>query len=811
MGHIDATTRIVICCLLAACALLASPASAEIINEIVLKTDANGEVDADVKFTIPVHYIRHFPQHKSSYVAVYFNILHTVAPDEWQNYEAHRSPPSDLIESFTVSTRDLATGPKIEVLFKRPVDFTTVRDGKDGRSIIIHLKPAVPPPVTPPVAAPPAGALLAPQPAVKAAPTAPSASAVTAAPVEFAPPPPLPSLPVASAAIPGAKVVPAATLGPGLPPFPALEIPPRAPPAAPPGLPLAEQIRIANSQAALLMLKARNAIVTDRMFEAVGALNDVLKLPTNRYTQDAQVWIGIAREKGGQPDRARLEFELYLKLYPNGTVAPWVRERLALLNRVLPPPAATAPAPLAKAAAGKPPQAEQPYQNAGYGSLSMYYYHGNSQTNTVTTVGTVQTPTSLSLTDQSALITNVLATDRFYNNENEMRLVFQDFYSKNFLTTPGSTSTNRLNALYGEWKSRIDNAYVRVGRQSAIGGGVMGRFDGAAAGYGTNADYRLNVVGGQLSDQILGPKPVFYGGSLDFGLNDPVGGSVYGIYQRVGGITDRKALGGTLRYFDPDKTALAMYDYDTQFRQWNMVTLQGTANGGAGGATYNFLVDRRRSPSLTIRNAVNGTTATLPILMLNGWTTQDLIDLAKLRTAVSNTGQVGVTVPLRDKLQSGTDLIVTNTSGMPQSGTLNPDGTTGLEGFVNASQGSGNAWTLSQRLIFNDLIVSHDVSMVSVSLTKSRLASGRTLLFNNHTMLQEVWWVDLSLRLYWQTDNVGGKESIIAPVLKVGYRVRNSLTLEAEGGIEWTDNKPNALVSSKSTRNYFSFGFRWDF
>ncbi len=860
MGHFEVARRVAVifCLVLAAGALVAGTASAEIVDDVVLKTDANGEVDAVVKFTIPVRYIRHFPQQKSAYVVVYFDVLNTVAPDQWQNYEEHRSPPSDLIEGFTVSTRDLNTGPKIEVRFKRPVDFTTVREGKEGRSIVLHIKPQVPLHNEGKSAAP-TGALLAPAagaagaakaaapaagvagaaagaalpaatpaPAVKAAPAAavqpvtPSAAqpppapasgvAAASAPVEFAPPPPVQSLPVTSATVPGSKILPATTLGPGLPPFPALEIPPSAPPAPTPGLPLAEQIRIANGQAALLMLKARDAIFGGRMFEAVEALNNVLKLPTNRYTEDAQLWVGIAREKGGQADKARLEFELYLKLYPNGSAAPWVKERLALLNRILPPPppvAAAAPAPTATAA--RPPEPKQPYQNTRYGSLSMYYYNGNSQTNTVTTVGTVQTPTSLTATDQSSLITNVMATDRFYNNENEVRLVLQDFYSKNFLKTPGATSTNRLNALYGEWKDRTDNAYFRVGRQSAIGGGVMGRFDGAAAGYGTSRDWRLNVVGGQLSDQTLGPKPIFYGASLDFGLNDPVGGSFYGISQKVNGITDRKAVGGTLRYFDPQKTALAIYDYDTQFRQWNMVTLQGTVNDGAGGATYNFLVDRRRSPSLNIRNAVNGTTASITTLLQNGWTTQDLIDLAKLRNAVSNTGQAGVMVPLRDKLQSATDIIVTNTSGMQQSGTLNPDGTTGLEGFVGATQGSGNAWTLSQRLIANDLIANHDVSMASVSFTKSRFVSGKTLMFNNHSMLQEAWWLDPSLRFYWQTDSTGGKVRVIAPALRVGYRIRNSLTLESEGGVEWTRNNPSVLISSRITRKYFSLGFRWDF
>jgi hypothetical protein len=48
-------------------------------------------------------------------------------------------------------------------------------------------------------------------------------------------------------------------------------------------------------------------------------------------------------------------------------------------------------------------------------------------------------------------------------------------------------------------------------------------------------------------------------------------------------------------------------------------------------------------------------------------------------------------------------------------------------------------------------------------------------------------------------------------MLKVGYQVKSYLTLEAEGGIEWTTVTPSAMEASKINRQYFSLGFRWDF
>jgi hypothetical protein len=240
------------------------------------------------------------------------------------------------------------------------------------------------------------------------------------------------------------------------------------------------------------------------------------------------------------------------------------------------------------------------------------------------------------------------------------------------------------------------------------------------------------------------------------------------------------------------------------------MTVQGTLNSESG-TDYNFLFDFRKTPSLSIRSAVNGTTASIDTLMQAGWTQDDLLALAKLRTATSNTAQFGVTNHVKEKLLIGTDFIVSNTSGMPASGTLNPDGTTGLEGFVPATPSTGNAWTLSERLIGNDVYSSHDVSTFSLSLTRSPLMTGKTLLFNSYSNIRELWTLDTTLRLYWQNDNLGNKQSLIAPTLKLGYRVKNNLTLETEGGIELTNLAPSALPASKINRKYFSLGFRWDF
>jgi len=778
-----------------------SPASAEIIEDIKLHTDENGEVDVTIKFTVPIQKLRYFPTGKSRYLAIYFNILYNVSRDQWQDYESHRSPPSDLIVGFNVTTRDLNTGPKIEIEFNRPAEYRLTA-GRDNRTIKIHIKPdplqskeAKPVPelsggvITPPVAAP----------AIAAAPAAALAATVTA-PITATPKSALSGVPSTSPKTSSAQ------LGgkDGLPLFPQIEQVTQVTGdmQSSGDLSLEDQIKKANSEAAILMAKGRDAILAGEMFSAIEAFNNTLKLPPNKYSPDAQLWIGIAREKTGQQAKAKLEYESYLKLYPDGAETKWVKERLARLNAIQPSPSPLIPNPVAVTAQNLN------YQTSLYGSYSMYYYHGASHTDTIATVGAVQNPSSLTVTDQSSLITNISMTAHSFNGVNDNRIVFQDFFAANFL--PGQKNTNRLDAAFYEFKNRGHDFSARVGRQSAMGGGVLGRFDGVSGGIGFLQDWRANAVAGRLSDYVVGDKPKFYGASMDFGIRSPLGGALYAVNQSVGGISDRKAIGGNLRYFDPRKTAIAMVDYDTQFRDLNIVTLQATLNGESG-TDYNFLFDLRKTPSLSIRNAVNGTPASIDTLLQNGWTQDDLVSLAKQRTATSNTAQFGVTSHIKEKWQVGTDFIVSNTSGMPASGTLNPDGTTGLEGFVPAIPSTGNAWTLSERLIGSDVYSSRDVSMFSFSLTRSPLITGKTLILNSHAYIREIWTVDTTLRFYWQNDNTGNKQSVISPMLKLGYRLKTNLTLETEGGIELTETTSSILENSKINRKYFSLGFRWDF
>ncbi len=849
-------------------------ASAEIVDDISLRRDANNELDATIKFSVPVQYLRHFPQQKSQNLVIYFSIPGSVPRDQWLNVESSRTATSTTIRSIRVTTRDLSSGPRIEIEFHQPVEYS-VSSGKDSQSILVHIKPVA---VVQPkdasssgLSARGAAGLVAPVIAPVTVSSSVTAGAAASDTGQSVATPAVSSIKTAPSTPPQATNQPTpveatAQLGgkDGLPFFPMVDPVKKEMPNIKPGevLTLEEEVRVANNQAGGLMVKARDSMLRGELFGAIEALNAVLNLPANKYSADAQLWIGIAKERSGQPAKAKLEFESYLKLYPNGTEKSWVTARLAKLNVLAPTVAKVKPRPQPTA-----------FEVNKYGSLSMYYYTGKSWSNTTRTLadGSV-VPDNSSRKDQSSFITSLSMTARAYNNEFDNRLVVQDFFSANLLH--GKKSRNRPNAYYYDVRNRIDNYSVRLGQQSAMGGGVLGRFFGATAGYGFAQDWRANVAVGRLTDVSLDAKPKFYSLGLDFGVNSPLGGSAYYINQHNALITDRKAVGGNLRYFEQGKTLFAMTDFDLQFKEFNMFTLQGTLNRDSG-TDFNFMLDRRKSPSLSAMNAVygapvitgashcydpntglrvsdaecildqaNGThlytsfidmqysPTTIASLLASGFTTAEIVSLAKQRTAISNMAQLGVSQRINDKWQSGADFTISNTSGTPASGSqttyvvTDPAtniqttlATTGPEGYLPGTAASGNSMALSGRLSASNLIAKRDFSTFSLSYSKSPNSNSQFFYLNDRVFSSEVWTFDSTLRLILMhahyldstSSTVTSKQTTLSPVFRASYLLRSSLTIEGEIGGDYSKLSYSSFVPSTYKRLYISSGFRWDF
>ena len=532
--------------------------------------------------------------------------------------------------------------------------------------------------------------------------------------------------------------------------------------------------------------QARAAMDRGDFEQAVGVLNRLLNLPPNPSTQEAQEMIGVARLQLGESAKAKAEFELYLKLYPEGPGAARVMQRLAvfaLLPEGLPPTTARAEAP------------------SYWGSVSQYYYGGQSRTQTATTITTPATgattidTATLSATDQSQLITNIDLTARARDAIWDNRVVVRDSYAANFLKH--GVNNNRLAALYFETQYQPAQLFGRFGRQQATSNGVLGLFDGAVASWGFTQNWRVGAVAGQPVDTTSGTSKTFYGASIEAdNFGERWNGDIFAIRQMAGSLEDRVGLGGEIRYFDSERSLYSLFDYDPTFRATNVAIVQGNWQLSTG-TGVSALFDYRRSPTLQLTNALISD----PLLSINTLVQRLGLsatrDLAKAVTPVSRVAFVGVTQQISPKWQLGFDFRLSNLSGTQATPTL------------PAVPATGNIHTYNVQVIGNGLTTWQDILAVNASWLTARSYDAQQASFDyRFTPWQDIV-IEPMLKWYRQTSQQGTTLTRISPGLRITWRVKDRFWIEVEGDLE-SSRARSVVIVDDVTRRFFYVGWRLD-
>ncbi|HXD41780.1 MAG TPA: hypothetical protein VN649_14540 [Ramlibacter sp.] len=568
--------------------------------------------------------------------------------------------------------------------------------------------------------------------------------------------------------------------------------PPGAAPGAAPGIAVPPSEAPARAQ--LLLAQARQAMDQADYTLAIGKLDELLALPLNAMSQDAQELIALARWRQGDPVRARAEFELYLKLYPEGPGAQRVRE--ALLTLAPPPPVAEGP--------GQPA-----VTTTLTGSVATFYYGGQSKVRTqefqdspLSGLPELVSDASLSSTDQKQILSSVDLNWRRKDADTDLRLVVRDTYSADLLHS--DKSKNKLSALYADYRLQSPGLSLRAGRQSPTGAGVMGRFDGLQVGLRIAPKWRVNAVAGQPSDSLLSSKRYFYGTSVDADAITPnIGGSLYAIEQRIDGQIDRRAVGSELRFQQGNLSASAILDRDIVLGGLNIASVQGSWQA-PDNTVVNMLYDRRATPMLMLGNSLFFQN---PVLTAQATRLQELLasqSLEALRqqvrdtTAYSTQGMLGVTKPVSDNWQVGGDVRLTNIGELPPVADILPNG----------QPGTGNVWSVGGQVIGSNLYSSRDTHVLVLNLLKAPTYRGTLASYNNSSALSG-WLLEPSLRYYRQIDSDSTRTRRWAPGLRLTYRPTPKLAIESELSTEFSDVRGPARTES-SRRTFYYFGSRYD-
>ena len=534
-----------------------------------------------------------------------------------------------------------------------------------------------------------------------------------------------------------------------------------------------------------LMERSRSALTRGDNTAAIQLLNQLLKLPPNSHTVEAQELIGLAHERNGEISKAKKEYKLCLILYPDWSGADRVRQRLADLD--------TAPA---KQALTKPKTKDVSITTA-YGSFSQFYYHGNAHVETITTPAPPVPTPALDLTYQSSLNTDAYVTGRFRGGDYDSRVVFRDSYILNLVEN--KPNVNRLYDAYAEVRNIPNDYSGRLGRQPGNSGGALGRFDGLSLGYNFLPKWRVNVIAGEPVDfHPINSSKQFWGTSLDAGtFAAHWNGSLYYINQTVDGILDRQAVGTELRYFDTRGSLMSLLDYDLSYGALNIGLLQGNLQIGSK-TNLNMLIDHRKAPILQTSNAVIGDVDTSIRSQLLALTEDQLRARAELRTPDAEQFMIGATHNFSPTWQIGGDIKRYSISAIPASGLL------------PASPGTGNIYVYTIQGIGTGLMSKRDVSVLSLSHISGETYTGNSISLSNRTLVDK-WSFDLSLLYFRQHFNATETDvDQLSPTVRVGYRWRERITFEAEIGAE--KSKDSGVVDiTDYNRRFYSLGYRWDF
>lgn len=546
-------------------------------------------------------------------------------------------------------------------------------------------------------------------------------------------------------------------------------------------------------EASTLIERARADMAAKRPDATVVALNQLLKLPPNRQSMAAQALIGTAWEEAGNPLRARVEFSLYLKLYPQGEAAGRVAAQLAALGGPIAPTTPSMPG-----AGGGAPAPNEP-SRAWNGTVAQYYYGGKARSKSLVNIATGIDQSTLSRTTESSIVTSLDLSTRFAGWGGENRAVVRGSGANNLLNNAQNSSS--IGAVYLEHRRSGDGLAVRVGRQSPISGGLLGLFDGVSLAYPLASGLKLDVMGGvPASALVSAPSERLFAAVLEAdSFLERWGGNAYLLDQATQGITNRRSVGAELRYAGEQWSTNMLLDYDALFGKVNALSVHGSFQIGQQ-TTLTVLADERRAPSLQLTNAlISSGAASLKDLLRQRSLDQVRSD-ALATSATARQMMVSLSRPINERWQMSMDLRYSAVGALPAVGDF------------EATAATGAQYNVSAQLTGTNLYSSRDINNVNLSIITTPFFKGLQLSYNNLTGLSyndhEVT-LEPSARLYTQRDQLDVKLLRLGPGVRLTYRQsrRASLLAELLYEISRTEGPVNHDNSSSA---FFYVGYRYE-
>ena len=514
---------------------------------------------------------------------------------------------------------------------------------------------------------------------------------------------------------------------------------------------------ITDGESNRLMADARRAMTAGEIARAIQIYTKVLQQPPNASQQAAQEYLALARERNGQVAHAKAEYERYLELYPEGPEADRVQQRLAALL------AASTSSPVspgsADAGASRQPS---PWKIRSF--LAQRYRRDVNQLNDLDEV-----------TSQSSLYTDLSVDTRRRGTRFDFSTRMTGGHRYDLLDEESRSSGNdfRLSYLYADVLDTRTQLRGRLGRQTRNTGGVLGRFDGLNITYSLNERIRFDAVAGEpvfstaasneQSRRFYGVSSNFtpFSKNLEFGL--------FYLQQEIAGLTDRQAIGTEVRYFGESKSVWGSIDYDTAFSELSSAFLHSSWRL-PGRLTLSGSVDRRRSPFLSLGNALLGQSSQDFRLLADTLSEAQIRQRALDRSAMTSTATIGLSRPLTPRLQLSVNMNRSIIDALPASGDA-PATEEAEYGYYSAD------------LVASSLFREGDIAILSARYTTSESTDAYTLNLDTRFPIGRSWRISPRLRVdYREITSDRSTQWIYTPGLRLQYRLGRRGRIELDAG-----------------------------
>jgi hypothetical protein len=258
------------------------------------------------------------------------------------------------------------------------------------------------------------------------------------------------------------------------------------------------------------------------------------------------------------------------------------------------------------------------------------------------------------------------------------------------------------------------------------------------------------------------------------------------------------AVGTEVRYFDDKRSLTGLVDYDVDFGELNSVLVLGTWRI-ANRLTLSALLDDRKSPILTTRNALIGQPVASIEEMLLVWTEDEIRQLAVDRTAANRTVTLGVATPLGERFQLNFDATTTEIDGTIASG------------GVPAIPGTGSEVYYSSSLVGTSLFKNGDVTILNLRVGNSERFESSQLTWDMRFPIGRRIRINPRLRYSVWTGLADGRErKTLSPGLRFLMTTRNRYRIELELGTD-TQNRTDLGGESEATGSFINLGYRANF